>query len=323
MSGFVTSESSGSGGGSGGGASIVQSNSIWVDPNGSDVSGNGSIGNPYQTIAHAIIQAKAKNPSNTNRIAILIAPGTYNETVIAIPPYTWLVGLHPITDTSTERVKLVSGTISLDTAAFIAGSYVANGASCGLSSLAIYPNVNFVGTGLNPSGPDIEITIDHCLFFGSFTATFQDPGSYLSLNYVEMAGALSVTQGSGQCLSVFSASTVTWAFGGSSSFVNSSFSSATFSQATGVTSGDPITLAACSIGHLTVSGTGLVVTADAVSIPLSGALSISGGASIVRSTDAGGSAYVPTTSGNWPVQPTGALQDAIDKLAARVHALGG
>lgn len=309
--------------GNGGSASIIQSNSIWVDPNGSDSIGNGTLGNPYQTIANAIAKAKAKSPSATNRIAVMIAPGVYNETSINIPPWVWLIGLHPITDTGTERIHLVSGTLGLDTAAFITASNTTNGNCCGMSSIQISPNCNFVATGLNAANPDIEITIDHCLFFGSITATFQDVGSYLSINYIESVGAINVTQGGGQILNGVIASSITWALGGSTFFQNTQCTDMTLSQATGVTSGDPVQISACNIPSLSISGTGLVVTADAVSIPLIADMSISGGASLVRSTDSGGVAYVPTTSGNWPTQPSGALQDAIDKLAARLHALGG
>jgi hypothetical protein len=294
----------------------IQSNSIWVDPNGNDSTGNGTIGNPYKSIAHAI--SRVSGQGSNNRFAIMIAPGLYNETTIAIPPWVWLVGLHPGTDTQTERVKLVSGTLGIDTVAF--ASWPTDGATCGMSSLAISPNINIVATGF--TNKDIEITIDHCLFFGNITATFDSPGSYLSLNHIENVGSINITGGGGQIVDGVINNTINWALQGSTIIQGVNCLGMTLSQGPSATGGDPVQIIFSSIPNLSISGAGLVVTADAVSIPLSAAVIVSGGASLIRSTDANALAYTPSISANWISQPSN-LQDAIDKLASRVKALSG
>lgn len=78
-------------GGGGGSVAYVASYNIFVAPNGSDVTGNGSANNPYLTIARALT-ARALI-SNTIEVAIQLFSGTYNAPGIVLLQNTFLIGI--------------------------------------------------------------------------------------------------------------------------------------------------------------------------------------------------------------------------------------
>ena len=78
-------------GGGGGAVAYVASYNIFVAPNGSDVTGNGSANNPYLTIARALT-ARALIP-NTVEVAIQLFSGTYNAPSIVLLQNTFLIGI--------------------------------------------------------------------------------------------------------------------------------------------------------------------------------------------------------------------------------------
>src|SRR5207244_1742736 len=59
----------------------------------------------------------------------------------------------------------------------------------------------------------------------------------------------------------------------------------------------------------------LTATFDAVSTPIRSLVTLNAGAVFVRSNDANGDAYTPTTPANWGTVPT-TVQEGLDNLAA-------
>lgn len=53
---------------------------IYVNPNGSDVTGSGTSAAPFRTISHAV--SMAQKTTNANRVVIRLASGTYDEAVV-------------------------------------------------------------------------------------------------------------------------------------------------------------------------------------------------------------------------------------------------
>jgi hypothetical protein len=80
-------------GGGGGAVAYVASYNIFVAPNGSDTTGNGSANNPYLTIDRALT-ARALIP-NTVEVAIQLFSGTYAPASlgITVPQNTYLIGI--------------------------------------------------------------------------------------------------------------------------------------------------------------------------------------------------------------------------------------
>jgi len=71
--------------GGSGGPLLTQLNTLWVSVNGSDVSGTGSLNNPYKTINYTLSQITTN--SAFNRFLINIAPGFYYEDPITTKNY--------------------------------------------------------------------------------------------------------------------------------------------------------------------------------------------------------------------------------------------
>lgn len=61
---------------------ITNARTLYVDKNGNDTTGDGTVGNPYQTIGAAVTQAKTMSPVHNAQVSIVIGPGFYNEHVI-------------------------------------------------------------------------------------------------------------------------------------------------------------------------------------------------------------------------------------------------
>ncbi len=102
-----------------------QSNTLYVSVNGSDVTGNGNLFNPFATYAKAAAVANAavlNPPSLSNFWTIIFTTGTYTENIL-LQPFVDIMG----TDASDEII--LSGTMSLGSGyvgALFLSTYVSN-----------------------------------------------------------------------------------------------------------------------------------------------------------------------------------------------------
>lgn len=87
--------------------SFRASNLVYVATNGSDSFGNGSLYTPYLTINKAL--STITDSSSSNRYAIIIQSGQYNETSLAMIPYVSLVG----NGYSNTRITVSSNQVTL------------------------------------------------------------------------------------------------------------------------------------------------------------------------------------------------------------------
>lgn len=85
---------------------VLVGNTLYVDLNGSDTIGTGSVTQPFQTIQHAMSQITLNAPSN--RYAISVGPGTFNAaSTISLKPNVQIVGV-------SNSATRISGNIVLD-----------------------------------------------------------------------------------------------------------------------------------------------------------------------------------------------------------------
>jgi len=82
----------------------VSSNAVYVSPLGSDTTGNGTIADPYRTIAHALTTITTNN--HLNIFNIVCSYGIYNETTLSLKPFVSISG--------TGSELNVTGDINLD-----------------------------------------------------------------------------------------------------------------------------------------------------------------------------------------------------------------
>ena len=132
------------------GPSFTITQELWVAATwGSDVTGDGSIFNPFQTISHA--QSVITDASSIKLYEIILYPGEYTEDV-AIKAFTKIVGFDPTQSAlnSTYPANL-SGNISLGTS-FLGANQSAWITNCELSGLNVH--IDFTGA---------DTTIDNLL----------------------------------------------------------------------------------------------------------------------------------------------------------------
>jgi hypothetical protein len=167
----------------GGGGPVPQQ--YWVASSwGSDVTGTGSIFNPFQTIAHT--QGIITDASLVKIYEIILYPGNYEEDV-AVKAFIEIVGFDPTQSLSRTYPAVISGTITLGT------GYAAALATGWLTNLDIdgTTDLNFIE---ELGGADAAFSITNCQLEDNLTAnmaagnTIELHGSTLLGNYTQTGG---------------------------------------------------------------------------------------------------------------------------------------
>lgn len=177
-------------------------------------------------------------------------------------------------------------------------------------------NVTGVGSNLNQ-----VVLANNSRVEGTCTVT---AGGILQINTGNLNGPINVTDSEFGASYASLGSTITLT--GSASAVTSTLYQCFYNAISLVDSGPGVvaSLSACTPGLTTIlgdgtlsaSGAGAQIYADSASLPtLSTNITLSGGATLIKITDAYSIKYTPTTAANWPVVPT-SVQQGLDDLAA-------
>jgi hypothetical protein len=295
----------------GGGSSAVPfAQVLYVDPNGNDSTGNGTVVNPYLTIGNAL--SKITTSSSTKPYVVMINAGTYSETGLEVPVWVFLVGAMQ------QPTKIIdsSGSIKINSASFSAGSerigfqnlnlINSTGLDINFQSIGgsgsndiylvncqIAGNVTLLGRGSD------YITGDNNQIFGTYTSSAMQEiwfGGYFANNCVFNTAGVT-----GQAIGP--------EFTGVDFFGGVEFTS----------SGSGNTMAPTMIssqvsGTLQVDQATTTLSADEVSLN-AGTLSQTNGGLVTYLSLAKYEGYTPAISGNWPTVPTQVAQ-ALDEVAS-------
>ena len=143
-------------------------NVYYVSKNGSDSTGDGSIGKPYLTIQQAITTAETGAlPSVANPATILIGPGNYTENLTMTDGYTTLIA--NTTNNRTYSTKIL-GTITIN----------ASGANDLFNRNFGFQGLLVRATGANPALIDSTVATEHsvvannCRFIADDRAFYQN-----------------------------------------------------------------------------------------------------------------------------------------------------
>lgn len=138
-------------------------NTIYVAKNGSDVYGNGNYSNPYLTIKHA--NSTVTGNSLTNRYAIMVAPGIYNEdNPIQMKDYVNIVAIN--SQTSLKIVANNSASNIIEGAKFacvvdfeLEGAFTASAIYTAFSGSTYYQDITAINcqNGLRINHVDAEV----------------------------------------------------------------------------------------------------------------------------------------------------------------------
>jgi hypothetical protein len=289
---------------------IAPSNSqtVYVNKGGNDITGDGTINNPYATILKAMTTILDASP--TKRYAIIVGPGNYGENLslkanvmiigedrvvvrigtsgsfININDPTWSV----IGDNRSgfDNVTLIASTLTFD---FTAQSSVQG-------KLYFY-SINCNNTPLFTAYNDInQVFIQNCVLFAGYTQT----GINMLLANTSFINGGLITVNSSTLTN-----TSVQAAGGSTD----GSLTATYTSGTAI---DISLLGFTILGTLSAAGSCNVIAA-ANSIPI--VTNLTGGASLAFINNAHALGYTPANSTNWHLPVPTTVQEALDQLASR------
>lgn len=284
------------------------SQTVYVNKGGNDITGDGTMNDPFATIAKAMTSIVDAAPAK--RYSIMVGPGNYIES-ISLKANVMVIGVNPIvvnigSDESYidindptwsvsgdnrsgfEKVALVASTLRFD---FTAQSSV--------EGKLYFHNVRCNETPFFTAFSSInQAIIQNCMFFSGYTQT----GMLIVLSNTDFVSGGLITVNS----SVLGDTTVLATGGGSDGSFMSTY-----------TSGKAISISLIGftiLGTLSASGS-CNVRAAANSIP--SGISFKDGASLTFINDAHSLAYTPANPANWSTVPA-TVQEALDQLAIRM-----
>ena len=294
------------------------SQTVYVSVGGNDGTGDGSIGNPWATVSHALSQITTAGSNNRYMIKIM-GGKVVDTTTPLLKPWVYVVG--DDRDGTYWKVTAAGTSIGLDPSwntvgggrAGIANMYLGSGTSL---------NLNLYSIGPNTGTPSAIIDLEDLYVTGSITFDGRTPDiDYMQMYGVFVFGAFNADAAQINAVSCTFESLVTLSSTQAAS--NSQFQSCLFQAGLTIsgTNANQELLAASPIqGTLTLSGTSTVLTADVSSLPSQSNQSVSGGATIVNLSDAYNLPYSPATPANWSPSPS-KTSSALDQLAASVHGI--
>lgn len=295
----------------------VNSETVYVNAAGSDVSGNGSPTRPYATIQHAV--STILDSTSTKPYIVQIGPGTFTSTNLGLPPWVFLVG------SFNEATKVIdtSGTVTL-----AQGSAWASGSQrSGVNQLVFINGTGLIadfqaigGSGSNQIylyGSQINgnvrltgrsgdaATIFDCTIFGTYhSSAMMD---YVS-STVMASNAVWDTTG-------FVGTSYDPVLIGSSVFGTVLISSATGSTINPTFAGDDLA------GGVTIDQPSTMLLADSTSIGMG--VNVTNSAVLEYMSNAVGVGYMPTGPNVWASPAPTTVHDAITRLSVAVAALQG
>ncbi len=308
---------------------VTATEKVWVDKSGDDVTGDGSIANPFLTIQRAedaIVDASPTKPYNIN-----VGAGEYADTFY-MKPWVWVIAEH-------RRQTIIPANIGLDPL-FLTKGTSGPTARSGLMDLTLNGLVDFDLQTFGGTG-NARLEIWHCGINQKLTFRARRDGDGMSIESAFINAGLT-GRGGGNCLLM-------------NCYIGNNVDIAADAKATGGTFWE---LANCYFNNGTLTLTsfpspvsllrvnlmnfanwpvtnlpslfivGPNTTVYSNGVPIQANVSFSGGASdapafFIRTTDLFSWGYTPAVPTQWALPRPYSAQQAVDRLAARVFALGG
>lgn len=280
-------------------------NAFYVNYVGTDDAGYNAIGAPwsYRTLpaALAALALVANPPSATNPWIISIGPGVFDVPAgFQLPPWVWITG-SPDGEAGSATILSLTGNITLSTAWAV--NTTARG---GLANLVIRPAagspvIDFtmpVPSAGNPVRTLDVINVRHDIDF-TFEATSTADG--LQIDSMTQDGTL--------------ADTITILAGTVALNQLRTVADVVLQSKAAIALVAAITSSQIPVVAVTKAAAACTVGFDAVSWPLRANVTLTGGPTLTRLSDANAVAFSPLVPGNWPVVPT-TVQEGLDDIQA-------
>lgn len=284
---------------------------VYVNKDGSDVTGTGSILNPYLTITFAMSQVTFAGLGFP--VGIFVGPGVFVEANLPIKANVFIVG-------SGQDVTFISITTS---------STLGTGWGLLTADKSGFQNLSIEGAGaltydfsavLSANG---IIEFINCIIYGGISALTLtgDVGSIS--NILSLVSCIFDIGGSpitlNNCRLLMNISRINnVAMNNTIAGISNVFSNSALNNLTGSSVGFAATITAinstCSGGLLNLNGP-ITLTSTVEFNPINANITLAGGAVLVNLNDAFSLNYTPVTPANWPIVPT-TVQAALDSLSS-------
>jgi hypothetical protein len=299
---------------------IPMADTVWVDKAGNDATcAVGAPNRPCLTVAQA--NSLIGTPTSATRKRVKIGIGTFIEATMVIKPWTTYAGADGVQQGGNSRISVTAPNITLDPS-WSAGS-----------QRVTLANLYFTGsTGMNLDFQGIAAAGSHtielnnvgmngAITYNSNTGTL----GFLDLVNVRLFGALTASGGSISIYNTVLLGNVTMNNTGAQNLETDVYNTAFMSNMTFAQSGGNTLIARVTggrlTGTLTASGTA-ALTYDVVALPtLESNISLSGGATLAKRSQAYALGYSPSVPGNWSGPPTD-VYDALEELSSAFGAGG-
>ena len=317
---------------------LTQRLTVFCPEASADAAGANAVGAPYSrlTIAAALADLAASYPaaSSTFFHIVAVGPGTFTETGIVLPPWTFINGSCDGEGQPTTIILLNTTGVSLATA-WNAGATRGGFANVSMQASAGTPILDFtLPTPLagNPARTVELFNVHHNLTQEIFEAT--STADVFSRELCRQFGTntdiLKQTGGTSRFVVNVTAASVTiidkasFATAGNWSGLIMTNLAAVLTASSIAAAGCTLRIAASSVPNFTINQTApgaVAVSADAVSLPIRSAVTYTGLASFLSNvtllSDAAGEAYTPTTPGDWSPVPTTVRRTTTTRIGRR------
>lgn len=287
---------------------------LYVQKSGSDITGDGTIGNPYLTIAFAM--TTITDSSTNKRYVMNVGPGTFSDNFSWVA-WVFMVGASQIATRLTGNIDINNPTWGIPGPTFDERAGATDIQFSGTITLDFtlqssqygkfyFWNCNVNNTlNITAQGPINQVICQDGLWFGGVSTN----GGQLVFNAI-MGQAGNIILTTSPTTLVFSA------------FCGALNGNLIMNDVGGVTATAylfdfPI------LGNITLNGANVSLFATNSSLPLKANVTIAGGATLTRLTDAASLEYSPTTPSDWALPLPSTVQEALDRLASVVAILNG
>jgi hypothetical protein len=291
---------------------------VYVAVGGNDSTGDGSIGNPFQTVSKAM--SVITLAQSNNRYIIKLMGGKITDTTTPLlKPWVYIVGDQE--DGTYWKVTASGNNIGLDPSWATVG-----GGRAGMQNIYLGAgtnlNLDFFSIGPNTGTPSAEIDLADLYITGNFTFNGRVPDiDFFQGKGLFVFGNANFDSTQSLCNGCVFEGTVNLTSNQAGS--NSTFNSGVF-QGPVVLSGANANLeqvTGCPMfSTVSVTGAGNVLTADIISLPTFANQTLASGGTITLLGDSHNAVYTPTDTSKWASTPPSTVQQALDRIAAVVGA---
>lgn len=283
---------------------------IYVRQGGNNIIGDGTVNNPFQNVIVAM--ETITNAAYAFRYLIDIGPGIWEDN------FTWKAWV--FMRGAGMNATILSGNIDIDDPSWSdPGDF--NDEEAGAQMITFNGNLDL--NFHNPSSPYGKIFFTSCVVLVATVTAFNSVNRFTATGCI--MGTLDTNGGQlylSECnFQTGSITFFTSSINGTLDLVGGGYLG--FLIIDGSLGSRIVRVHNCDFASLTLTGASASLTATSSSLPTKNNITVSGGATLTRLSDAYGLGYTPTVPSNWAVTVPTTTQSALDRMSSLLVILNG